>query len=97
MRIETRETTHGFKCVCCGEYIKTCEKYLQVMNGNKPVRGEKYCVDCEEPARQNNDVDTDDREDDGERFLRQMENWADYSAAGCPDAYWTDRDAGYVE
>ena len=94
MKVEKREATHGFKCVCCGEYIRTCEKYFQVVHNGKPVRGERYCIECECQAYENNEIEA---EDDGERFLRQMENYADYRAAGCPDAYWEDRDAGYVE
>lgn len=98
MKIGKREAAKQFKCCCCGEIVRKCEQYVQVMNGDKPVRGERYCVDCEPYAYQNNqDVKFAIVDDDGEHHLRQMENYAAYSAAGCPSAYWDDQAAGYVE
>lgn len=93
------EATSFCKCQCCGESIRKCEKYLQVQENGKNVRGERYCVSCEEIAWQDHDFDAWDKEldcgDDGERMLRQMEDYAAYSAAGCTSEYWSDRDNGY--
>lgn len=93
------EAKSWVKCTCCKEQVRTCEKYYQVLESNgKQRRGERYCMSCEQYIYENNDdIGNDDDNDDGERFLRQMENYAAYRAAGCSDAYWNDRDAGYVE
>lgn len=100
MHIEKREATRWIKCVCCGEMIHTCEKYLQVVNDSgKDVRGERYCLDCEEYAYENNPELRENArdEDDGERHLRMMEHYADYSAAGCREAFWDDLNGGYLD
>ena len=96
-KIETRAAKSWFKCASCQEQIRTDEKYLQVVQNGKPVRGEKYCIHCEKYARLNNPESEEDSDyyDDGERHLRQMEDYAAYSAAGCTSSYWTDRDNGY--
>ena len=98
--IEKLEAKAGFNCVCCCERVRTCEKYWQVTLNGRNVRGERYCIHCEEYAIGNNPEAVDEHvfaEDDGERFLRQQETYAAYQAAGCTNAYWTDRDAGYCE
>ena len=41
-------------CCGCGEQVRTCESYLQVMKNGKAVRGERYCVNCAELAADNN-------------------------------------------
>jgi hypothetical protein len=95
MRIEKMHAAKWFKCVCCCEQIRTDEIYLQVVNDNgKIIRGERYCLSCEDGAIQNNEII--DNEDDGERGLRQQEDYAAYQAAGCTAEYWTDRDNGYA-
>jgi hypothetical protein len=83
--------------------VRTCEKYLQVVKSNgSDVRGEKYCTSCEGYAYENNpdavgDVDEyAGHSDDGESHLRMMEEYGAYRAAGCSDAFWGDRDAGYI-
>ncbi len=98
MKVRKQEAAKSFKCCCCGEIIRKCETYAQVINGDQPVRGERYCVDCEPYAYQNNEIDARAAAyDDGEHHLRQMENYAAYQAAGCSAAYWDDQAAGYVE
>lgn len=85
------EATKWLKCSCCGEQIRTCEKYLQAItpDGN-PIRGERYCLDCEAVAHENNP------DHDEESHLRQMEDFAAYRAAGVSsDVYFADRDAGF--
>ena len=94
MRIEKREAKSGFNCVSCGERVRNCEKYLQVVENGRPVRGERYCVHCEQIAHENNPIEGDD--DDGERGLREREAYAAYQYGGCTSAYWDDRDAGYI-
>ena len=100
--LETREAKSWGKCCCCGAQWRTCEKFIQVVKDNgKDLRGERYCVHCESYAVKNNDITETvvdwRQEDDGESHLRSMENFAAYKSAGCSDAYWSDRDAGYVE
>ena len=92
----TREAKSWIKCSCCSAQIRTCEKFLQVVNENgKDRRGERYCTHCEKYARMNNeDIDV---EEDGETHLRSMEDYAAYQAAGCAHEYFNDRDAGYCE
>jgi hypothetical protein len=94
MKIEKQSASRWFKCVCCGEQIRTDEKYIQVMHNGKPVKRERYCLGCECYAYENNDIDAFD-DNDGERGLRQREDYAAYQAAGCVDEYWNDRDNGY--
>ena len=95
-KLETREAKTWTRCTCCSEQIRTCEKYLQVTENGRNVRGERYCLHCEKYARMNNDIDDqDDDQDDGEEHLREMEDFAAYRAAGCTEAFWTDREAGY--
>ena len=91
--IETRKAKSWIKCCCCSEQIRTCDSFLQVLDNGKPVRGERYCEGCECIAHENNPVE---EEDDGERHLRAMEDYAAYQAAGCTGEYYTDRDAGYA-
>jgi len=83
------------KCVCCGEQVRTGELYFQVELNGKPVRGERYCVGCESYAVENNPEASSYRDDD-EQHLRDREAYASYRAAGCTEAYWTDKDAGYI-
>lgn len=106
VRIELLEAKHGFNCVCCRERVRSCEKYIAVVNNDtdRPVRGERYCQHCEEYAIANNEDELADPEvpadggyDDGESHLRRMEQYGAYRAAGCTDAFWTDRDAGYID
>jgi MinD superfamily P-loop ATPase len=82
------------KCASCSEQIRTDEKYIQVFNNDKQVRGERYCKGCEKYARMNNTIE-DESEDDGESHLRDMETYAAYQAAGCASEYFDDRNAGY--
>ena len=98
--IEKQSATRWFKCVCCGEQVRSDEKYIQVTLRGKPVKGERYCLECETYAYDNNpDAAMEQLTvtvwDDGERHLRQMEDYAAYRAAGCTEAYWGDRDNGY--
>jgi hypothetical protein len=86
--------TKWFKCVCCSEQIRTDELYIAVVNSGKIIKGERYCLECETYAIENNDII--DNEDDGERGLRQREDYAAYQAAGCTNEYWNDRDNGYA-
>ena len=84
-------------CVGCGETVRTCEKFLQVTRENgRPVRGERYCLRCEDIARENNIDDTPRGgcSEDGDLALR--EEYAAYQAAGATHAFWGDLDAGYV-
>jgi|LakMenE01Jun11ns_1017448.scaffolds.fasta_scaffold8717338_1 hypothetical protein len=83
------------KCVACSEQVRTDEKYIQVMNNDKPIRGERYCRGCEKYARLNNECDEIPDVCDGEEHLRQMEEYGAYMAAGCASAYWEDKQAGY--
>jgi hypothetical protein len=86
--------TKWFKCVCCSEQIRTDELYIAVVNDSgKIVKGERYCLDCEDYAIENNDII--DNTDDGESHLRSMEDYAAYQAAGCTSEYWSDRDNGF--
>lgn len=95
-KIKKQRAKSWIKCSCCGEQVRTDEKYFQVINDNgKNRRGERYCCGCESYAYENNDDIVDDDYDDGERHLRQMEDYAAYHAAGCTSEYWNDRDAGY--
>jgi len=93
------------RCVCCDASIFTCEKYWQVVNATtgKAVAGEKYCKRCSDLAYANwkEEIEAyiyrdEPQHDNGEQHLRQAEDYASYRAAGCTDAYWTDRDAGYA-
>ena len=94
-KIEKRSAKKWFKCDC-GEQVRTDEKFFQVVeNDGKDRKGEKYCVGCEKYAHANNDDIGEANNDDGEQHLRAMEDFAAYKAAGCTDAYWTDRDAGF--
>lgn len=91
------EAKRGFNCTSCGERVRNCEKFLQVKNDDDTNRkGEKYCLNCREIAEENNADIYREMEDDGESHLRAMEDFAAYKAAGCTDAYWEDRDAGYA-
>lgn len=93
MRIETREATCRLSCVCCGASIRTCEKYLQVVTREgKAIRGERYCLHCEVEAYENNAIDDATPERDAER---ERETFAAYQMAGCPSAYFDDKQAGY--
>lgn len=100
MRIETREASKWVKCVSCGEMVRTCEKYLQVVNSRgNDVRGEKYCLGCEDYAYENNpeiNGAPDEREPDGEEHLRRMEAYAEYQYNGNTSAYWDDLNGGYI-
>lgn len=94
--LKTVEAVRFQQCASCSAQIRTCEKYLQVFKDNgKQARGERYCVHCEKYARLNNDI-TDAPQDDGERHLREREAFAAYQAGGCASAYFSDRDAGYI-
>lgn len=95
----TREAKSWIKCSCCSAQVRTCEKFLQVVNDNgKDRRGERYCLHCENYAHMNNeDIGTEADVDDGEHHLRQMENFAAYRAAGCSHEYFNDQAAGFVE
>jgi hypothetical protein len=66
---------------------------LQVVNNDRPVRGERYCVHCERIARLNNDIDDMPDEEQG---LRRREAYAAYQAAGCTSDYFDDLNAGYI-
>ena len=96
LEIRTQRAKSFGKCRSCGEQWRTDEKILVVVNldTDKPVRGEKYCVRCKDMAELNNDTGCDD---DGESHLRSMEDFAAYRAAGCVNAYWDDRNAGYAD
>lgn len=92
--VEQPVRSRGVKCSCCAEFVPPMHPYLQVVNENgSDRRGERYCVDCRDVATENNPDITE--LDDGERHLRQMEDYAAYRAAGCTEAYYEDRDAGY--
>jgi hypothetical protein len=94
MQIEKREATRWIKCVCCGKMIHPFERYFQVVHDDgKAV----HCLACEDTIYENNDISSNNIDDayESERHLRSMEDFADYRAAGCTDAYWDDRDAGY--
>ena len=74
--------------------ITTCEKFSK-------VGGSKYChkTNCHTKylfLNHPDAVEEMDEQDDGERHLREMETYAAYSAAGAQNAYWEDRDAGYI-
>ncbi len=87
------EAKSWLKCSCCAAQVRTCEKYIQVFNGEKAVRGERYCTHCEKYARMNNDIaDGDDGE---EAYLRERETYAAYQAAGCTHEYFNDKNNGY--
>jgi hypothetical protein len=74
------------------------------------LRGFAYCESCDKLALENAEgfeewdghvygsltQMEDEANDDGERYLRQMEEYAEYQYAGNTESYWTDRDAGYV-
>lgn len=92
--IETREAKRGFNCTCCGERVRQCEKYLQVLDNDSPVRGERYSIHCRRLAEANNPTDGGD--DDGEAGLRAREAYGAYAAEGCTGNYWADLDAGYI-
>ena len=42
------------KCVGCGERWQRFERFIQVCLNGKVVRGERYCLCCENIARVNN-------------------------------------------
>lgn len=47
----------GFgKCCCCSGTWRNSEKYFQVLEDNKPVKGERYCSYCEKYAKANNNI-----------------------------------------
>ena len=97
-RIEKKEAAHNLTCVSCEARVRACEKYLQVVTETgKNARGERYCVHCEEEARENNDIygDCDPAYDAMVRSERERETFAAYQSAGCPAAYFDDRQAGY--
>jgi hypothetical protein len=92
-----REAKNRFKCTSCGGSVRTCEKYWQAINADtgRNVRGGRYCVYCEDVARENNpDTEIDD-DWECERGLRERETYAAYQANGCASAYFDDRQAGY--
>ena len=100
-----QEATRGFNCCSCSERIRTCEKYLQVKEKGRNVKGERYCLDCERYARMNNDISEAEDEsladalDDAwaaEAHLRSMEDYAAYQYNGCTQEYFRDRDAGFA-
>lgn len=101
--LKTVEST-GCNCSSCGERIRKCEKLIQVCENNgKSIRGERYCTRCESCAIENNEVDPEfpyaQPNNEVERmrdFEREREAYADYLAAGCPQEFWNDRDAGYI-
>ena len=78
------------RCSCCEESIRKYEEHFQVYDGEKAVRGERYCVACESVAYENNECGGDSQ-DDGESHLRRMEDYAAYQANGCTSAYWEDQ------
>jgi hypothetical protein len=86
------------RCVCCESTIRVGERMFDL------GKGEKYCERCEAEAMENNpdhpavvaENGEIDAADDGERHLRQMEDFGAYQAAGCTHAYWEDRDAGFA-
>jgi hypothetical protein len=93
LTIEKREAKHQIKCSCCGSTVRTCEKYLQVLNDDSPVRGERYCIHCETEAYENNPDIGMAPESTAER---RREEFAAYQAAGCPSTYFDDQQAGYI-
>lgn len=96
LKIETREATYSLSCVCCGERVRTCERYIQVINTTtgKNVRGERYCLHCEEEAKENNDISNDEPDfGSGERL---REAYGAYQAAGCTSAFFDDLNGGYI-
>lgn len=96
MRIERRESK-GLNCVGCGERVRSCEKYLQVVRADtgRAVRGERYCLRCEDIARENNDI-VDGDTPSYDRGERMREEYASYRAAGCTSAFFDDMQAGYI-
>ena len=84
------------KCSSCGEVIPTGTDYSK-------VGGSKYCHfdDCHTKYLQLNHpeaVQEQQEEDvDEERGLRRREQFAAYNAAGCSQAYYSDRDNGFIE
>ena len=99
MLLVKTEAKSWVKCTSCGANVRTCEKYLQVTRyDGRPVRGERYCLHCEDVARENNEIDDTPRRgcaEDGDLALR--EEYAAYQAAGATHAFWSDRDAGYID
>lgn len=90
---ETTAKTFG-KCVSCGETWRKFERYFQVKNNGKNVRGERYCLHCEDTLNLNNDIQP---EDDAEnRDERRREAYGSYRAMGNTQAFWTDNDAGLI-
>ena len=58
-----REST-GLNCACCGERVRKCETFVQVVDHNGDnVRGERYCLSCEDIAHDNNSESPIYRED----------------------------------
>lgn len=54
LTLEVIEAKFGGNCVACGSRWRTCEKFLQVKQNGKTVKGERYCVHCEKLAHMNN-------------------------------------------
>jgi hypothetical protein len=40
-------------CAGCSGSIRVCEKFLQILQDNKQVRGERYCLSCLDIAQMN--------------------------------------------
>lgn len=81
------------KCDCCGEKIRTCAKYQYVRGYGKHCLSDDCSCALLDSLALNGDYVAE--ESDGEEGLRMREQYGAYRAAGCADAYWTDRDAGY--
>ena len=95
--LETRSANSGGSCACCGERWRKFEQCICIVKNGRIVRGERYCIHCEEPARNNNPELGEDYGHDAEQAAeRKREDWAGYLAAGASSEFWTDQDAGYV-
>lgn len=91
VEIRKVESKSFAKCCCCQESIRKCEPAIHVFENGRKVKGETYCVSCEDYAYQNNPDASQD--DDDFAYERHAEAYAAYDNK---ENYWNDRNAGLI-
>lgn len=90
VEIKQVESKSFLRCCCCQESIRKCEQVLQVFENGKKVRGENYCLSCEDYAHQNN---PEASQADDFAYERRAEAYAAYDNK---ENYWNDLNNGYI-
>lgn len=88
-------TAKPCKCGICSEQLRTLESAILIMRDGKQVKA--YCDHhlIADILEMHPDLDLAQSEADEEQHLRSMEDYAAYQYAGCTEAYYGDRDAGF--